>query len=109
MKRLIEFTTEDSDIIIVESYDSVSEGGRVQVGSVTDIAEKAQKTFESAIEKIRPAASILISKLKDMSQSPNEVRVEFGIKLSAQAGAIITSAESEATFKITLSWKNSKP
>jgi hypothetical protein len=38
--------------------------------------------------------------------SPNEIRLEFGIKLSGKVGAIFVSADSEATFKISLTWRN---
>ncbi len=34
-----------------------------------------------------------------------EVAVEFGVKMSAETGAIIAKASGEANFKINLMWK----
>ena len=70
-----------------------------------EIAEKAEQTFESALGQIKPAAAAVIAKLRDLSDPPEQVGIEFGIKLGAKAGAFITSADAEATFKITLTWK----
>ena len=36
---------------------------------------------------------------------PSEAQVEVGFKFSAKAGVILASADSEATFKVTLKWK----
>jgi hypothetical protein len=33
--------------------------------------------------------------------------VEFGLELSAEAGAFIAAASSTANFKVTLSWRRS--
>ena len=40
--------------------------------------------------------------------TPDEIGLDFGIKFSAQAGAIFASVDSEATFKVSLKWKNPK-
>jgi hypothetical protein len=37
------------------------------------------------------------------------VAVEFGVKMSAETGAVIAKASTEANFKINLSWKKSPP
>jgi hypothetical protein len=38
--------------------------------------------------------------------SPAEIGLEFGIKLNAKAGAIFASVDSEATFKVSIKWRN---
>jgi hypothetical protein len=55
--------------------------------------------------RIKPAATAIISKLRELNQPPDTIGVEFGIKLSAGAGAILASAGAEANFKVTLTWK----
>ena len=39
--------------------------------------------------------------------TPDEIGLEFGIKFNAKAGAVFASVDSEATFKVSLKWKNS--
>ncbi|MCK7576896.1 MAG: hypothetical protein MZV65_14195 [Chromatiales bacterium] len=38
--------------------------------------------------------------------TPTEIGLEFGVKFSAKAGAIIASVDSEAVFKVSLKWSN---
>lgn len=104
MKRLVEFPLEDGSTAIVEVDEPETDGVR-RVARAGEIAEKAGQTFETALEKIRPAASAIVAKLRDLSVAPDLIGVEFGIKLSAKAGAIFASADSEANFKVTLTWK----
>ena len=105
MKRLVEFPLEDGSTILVESDEPESKGPVVRGVATREIAEKAEQTFETALSKINPAAAAVIARLRDLSDAPEQVALEFGIKLGAKAGAFITSADAEATFKITLTWK----
>jgi hypothetical protein len=105
MKRLVEFPLEDGTTVLVESDEPDSKGPVVRGVGPREIAEKAEQTFETALGKIKPAAAAVIAKLRDLSDPPEQVAIEFGIKLGAKAGAFITSADAEATFKITLTWK----
>jgi hypothetical protein len=36
---------------------------------------------------------------------PNEIKVEFELKLSTEAGAIVAASGIEANYKVTLKWK----
>ena len=72
------------------------------------IVERVGQTFEAALDKVRPAAAVIIEKLQDLSQAPNEIGVEFGIKIGAKGNAFITSADTEANFKVTLKWQANK-
>jgi hypothetical protein len=67
---------------------------------------KAQQTFEEALDKIKPVASAIISKLRDLNQPADEVEVKFGLKLTADAGAIFASVGGEVSYEITLKWSN---
>jgi Trypsin-co-occurring domain 1 len=58
---------------------------------------------------VQPAAQALISRLRALADAPDEVGVEFGLELSAEAGAFIAAASSTANFKVTLSWHRSSP
>jgi len=66
---------------------------------------QATDTFESALEKVRTAAEGILRQLRSLAQPPDEVAVEFGVKMSAESGAIIAKASGEANFKINLTWK----
>lgn len=105
MKRLVEFPLEDGGAILAEVDGMEPTGSRVRGGSPSEIAEKARQTFESSLEKIKPAAAPIIAKLRDLSDQPEQVSVEFGVKLSAEAGVVLATTGVEGNFKVTLPWK----
>lgn len=105
MKRLIEFPLENGGSILVEVDEPRADGGTMRSARPTEIVEKAKQTFETALEKIRPAASAIITKLRDLSEPADQIGVEFGIKLSAEAGVVLASAGVEANYTVTLTWK----
>ena len=107
MKRLVEFPLENNTTILVEVDEPFDVGdGDVPRGlGASELADKAQQTFESAISKIRPLAAAVIGKLRELQDSPEQVSVEFGIKLSAASGVVLASTAIEANFKISATWK----
>jgi hypothetical protein len=105
-KQLIEFPLENGKSIWVEAelsggdkYDSEEE---VAIGSAT---KTAARTFEDTLETTRNVAGSVIGKLAKLSRSPQEIDVEFNLKLNAKIGAVIASSGDEANFKVTLKWK----
>ena len=105
MKRLIEYPLEGGGVILVEVDGVEPTGSRVRGGSPAEVAERARQTFEASLERIKPAAAAIIAKIRELSDKPEEIGVEFGIKLSAEAGVVIASTGVEANFKVTLLWK----
>ncbi len=109
MKRLIEFPLEDGTIILVEVDEPEGAGRseRVARGGVKSL-ERASQSFETALDKMKPAASAVISKLRGLTDSPDEIGVEFGLKFNAKSGVILASASVEANFKVALKWKKNQ-
>jgi hypothetical protein len=105
-KHFVEFELEDGQTVVVEAE---GEGSGVQrVGRDGEApTEKAQSRFMNAIARVKPAAEVVLNAFQEMN-TPDEIGLEFGIKFSAKAGAILASADSEATFKVSLKWKNEK-
>lgn len=104
MKRLIEFPLQGGGTMVVEVDEPEPPGGVVKAARPGEVAEKAKETLEEALDKIKPAAQSIITKLRGLTDEPDEIAVEFGIKLSAAAGAFIASAGVEANYKVTLKW-----
>ena len=113
MKRLVEFPLQEGGTLLVEvdepeGYaETTSRGGVVKASRPSEVADKAKDTFEDALDKIRPAAQSIIGRLRELHDAPDEIGVEFGIKLSAEAGAFIASAGVEANYKVSLKWTKS--
>lgn len=105
MKKLIQFPGEDGEFIVVEVEEAEPLYGEERVATLPgEVVETASQTFEAAMEKIRPALSSIVTLLRDINE-PNEIAVEFGIKMSAKAGAFVASADAEANFSVKLTWQ----
>src|SRR4051812_10319490 len=109
MKNLIAFPLDPQEsqpaqnFVICEIEETQPPTGVERVARYDEVFYKAKLSFEAAIDSVKPVAEILMKKLKDIA-SPKEVTVEFGIKVNAEAGAIISSISAEANFKVTLKW-----
>jgi Trypsin-co-occurring domain 1 len=101
-KQLVEFTLEDGSKFLVEVEEPEDTSlERVALPSGRMVAE-AKQTFEEAIDNIKPVVASICNKFKDLG--PKEMEVKFGVKLSADAGAFLTSVGGEVTFEITVKW-----
>lgn len=107
MKRLIEFPLKDGGSILVEVDDigGPGPGGVTRSIRPNQVLEKAQVTFEEALNNIRPAAESIITRLRGLSDPPTEIQVKFGLKLSAEAGAFIASVGADVNYEVTLTWQ----
>jgi Trypsin-co-occurring domain 1 len=113
VNHLIEIPLANGETVIVEV-----DGARTSAQPITrrgvrefveeQIVERVGQTFEAALDKVGPAAAAIIEKLQDLSRAPSEIGVEFGIKFGAKGNAFITSADTEANFKVTLKWQENK-
>lgn len=109
MKRLEEFkltnNPSDESTIVVEVNEPEPEGGVMRTsrdpGKVLDVT---RSTFEAGLEKIHKATEGAIAKLRDLSDKPDEITMEFGFNLNAAFGAVIASAAAEANYKVTITW-----
>ncbi len=106
MKQLVEFPLESGGSIMVEVEETGVRASPVRSGRPNEVVERAGQSFETALDKLRPAASAIIAKLRDLSEAPDKVEVEFGIKLSADVGVVLASAGAEANYTVKLTWRH---
>jgi Trypsin-co-occurring domain 1 len=109
MSRLVEFPLQDGGTVLVQVDEAAAGPATRGLGDRRLVTERAQQTFEQAITRVQPAAQALISRLRALADAPDEVGVEFGLELSAEAGAFIAMASSTANFKVTLTWRRPSP
>ena len=110
MKRLVEFSVEGSanEGLIVEVDDPGPEFGEERA-SRRDAIERADQSLDEALRRIQPAASALLGKLRGLAEPPDEVQIEFGVKLTGKAGAVLASASASANYRVTLTWTRKEP
>ncbi|XCN74397.1 MAG: CU044_2847 family protein [Candidatus Electrothrix aestuarii] len=104
MKKLIEFEL-DGQPVYIEAEETNPEGMRRVSRGGDNEAEKADSLFVDAVDRIKPAAEVILNAFREMN-TPDEIALEFGLNFSAKAGAFFTSADSSAAFKVSLKWNN---
>src|SRR5205823_6372910 len=104
MTDLVEFSLGDGDTVVVEIDEPVGERGLSRAARRGDgLVVESGKRFDQVTRVVRPAAEVVLSALRDLS--PSMVVVEFGVKMSFSAGAVIAASSGDANFKITCTWQ----
>ncbi len=105
MKQYIEFPVAKGGRVVIETEDQGVEQGIEPAARGGGLIKRAEKTFDDAVDNIRTTAEVLVAKLSDLAEVPDEIQVEFGVKMNGKVGAVIASGDVEANFKTTLKWK----
>jgi hypothetical protein len=105
MEQLLEFELDDGGMVFVEVEDD--EPGIERAARVDDVVVKARVNLESALDQVRVFASIALGRLRALAEQPQQIEVEFGIRLNAEAGAVIARTQAEAHMQVTLTWTRS--
>jgi hypothetical protein len=100
---LFEVPLYDAGAVIVEVDEE--DDGIVRAGRPGEIAGQAAESLRDAWARIRPMAKAFAEEVATAQDGANEVCVEFGIKLTAEAGFVVAKAATEANFRVALTWK----
>ncbi|MFI9771643.1 CU044_2847 family protein [Streptomyces sp. NPDC052415] len=82
----------------------------VRVGRGGRTVARAEQTLGQMLDTVRPVAESFVDRFSGMAQAPDEITLEFGVSLSAEADVVIASTATAANFSITLTWnRNDRP
>ncbi|MGW2542751.1 CU044_2847 family protein [Kitasatospora sp. NPDC001574] len=80
-----------------------------RVGRGGGAVARASRSFGEMLDGIRPVADSFVSRLGGLVHRPDEITLEFGVSLSAEADIVIASTATEANFSVTLTWNSPAP
>ncbi|BCY08069.1 hypothetical protein L3i22_031570 [Actinoplanes sp. L3-i22] len=98
---LVRFRLSDGESVIVEVDDR--DAGAVRVGGRHQMRE-AQQILDENLVRIRDATRTVLATLRSGTQ-PDEIKLVFGIKFNAEAGAVIARTGVEANIGVEMVWK----
>ena len=101
MDRLLQFES-GGGAVLAEVADE--EPGIERAAQVDEIVVKARVSLETAMDQVRTVANATLGKLQDLAQQPEQVEVEFGVRLNAEAGAVIARTQAEGHLQVKLTW-----
>jgi Trypsin-co-occurring domain 1 len=98
---LAEFEVSPGRDVLVE-VDATADGFE-PLGSIDDGIVRAAVGFSDRLDTIRDAVTETLTKLGE-KLNPDEITVSFGIKFSAQAGAMIAKTSLEGNLGVQMVW-----
>jgi hypothetical protein len=70
-------------------------GGRIQASASLD---------EAVRQAVDTVANSFLDAVKRLATQPNELSVEFSMRISAEAGAIVSQDPANSHFRVTFRW-----
>ncbi|MEU4155165.1 CU044_2847 family protein [Actinoplanes sp. NPDC026670] len=101
MAALLQVALGDGGQLLLEAAET-SPSGPVKVGRATDAVEELRESLRTVLRPVAQASRDVLAELR--TAGPDEVKVEFAVKLTVGAGAIVAKSEAGCHFKVTLGW-----
>lgn len=113
MTKYIQFGDEENGAVLVEVDEEEvpsTDEGLVKVGlrkGLGNAVVVANKTFYTAIKKaIHYNVQGFMDAVHSLPEPPNEVEINFGLKITGQVGNVaVAKASGETNYTVKLSWK----
>lgn len=102
-QHFVEFDLGDGKTVLVAAPVTDREGAAL--ASRGEVVERATKTFREALASVRPVADAIFATMGGLAQKPDEVQVELGIALKANASVVLVGTAAEGAIKLVLKWK----
>ncbi|MDT9686484.1 CU044_2847 family protein [Streptomyces sp. TRM76323] len=105
MHSVARIPLEGGGAVLVEAAPEVD--GPVKAGRLADSVRELPQTLQQALGPVRDTARAVLEQLRQAG--PDEVEVEFGVDLSAEAGAVITKGGMAVHLKVRVLWASGAP
>ncbi|MFB6875441.1 CU044_2847 family protein [Streptomyces sp. NPDC056323] len=79
----------------------------VRVGRGGRSIARAERSFGQMLDTVRPVAESFVGRFRGLANAPDEITLEFGVSLSAEADVVIASTATAANFSVSLTWNRS--
>ena len=102
--QFIELQLKDNKSVLVEisekNTDKVS-----QIGRGSKVLDKVEQSLTDVLSVLNPICDSIHGELVKSDNQPDEAVIEFGLKFSLSGKVVIAEVNSEASLKISLTWK----
>jgi hypothetical protein len=105
MTELVRFDTSDGGVAVVEVSEDLY--GRQRVSRKDGTVIDAGRQLEDVLATANPVIHALVTALHGFGADEREI--EFGLKLTAEAGVVVAKTAVEGHFTIKLGWHRREP
>ncbi|MEU9875549.1 CU044_2847 family protein [Streptomyces phaeochromogenes] len=86
-----------------EAYEPI---GRPRPAQTAETVGSAADTLRDAVDRVRPAVQDVVDSLRAMPRRPDRITLEFGVKVTAEAGVVLARTAAEAHFTVGVEWES---
>lgn len=104
MKYLIELQVDGPDSTVGVEIEQAADG-IIDVSRPGQVPARAVRSLREMLGVIRPVAESFLDSLAGMADNPDEIGLQFGLSLSADANLIVATAATQANFQVSLTWR----
>jgi hypothetical protein len=99
MAELLRFSAPGGGTVVVESGSPAVPGPAAKGGRIRDVAQ-------DLVEEIRQVSTTIGRSFKEIQTEaqPDALRVTFGLKFTAEVGAVVAKSSTEASIVVEISW-----
>ena len=105
-EELLRFPLDGGGEVTVEARPDAS--GMVGASTGDGAIATGTSTFNRALDGVRGAADAALRSFGSLAQRPDEVQIQFGVRLTAEAGAVITKTAVEGHLQVTVTWSGDR-
>jgi 2-keto-3-deoxy-L-rhamnonate aldolase RhmA len=112
MKSYVQYHLDDGSVVVAEVEQTEAEHALERVARpkrVDDVVIESANRLEAVGDVIGPTAEAVFKQIRQLQARPEEVEVEFAVKLTVAAGVVIASTGAEGTIKVVMRWKSDGP
>lgn len=88
--------------VLFEAMDA--DEGPVKVGRIGDTIRDLPRTVQESLRSITDLAQAAVLQLRQAN--PDEVTIEFGVDMAAEAGAVIAKTQAGCHLNVTVTWRS---
>lgn len=104
---MTEFQVQDEEDVILVEFDDES-GLHSVSNDPHEFIEKSKEAIERSMKTVQRMAKKAVKTIQaiPVSERPSNVEFQFGIKMSGEAGAVISKVGAEAAIIVTMTWEH---
>ncbi|GLX50746.1 hypothetical protein Shyhy01_36960 [Streptomyces hygroscopicus subsp. hygroscopicus] len=94
---------EDGKDIAVFEVDGDLAGSDLELAAGGDLVGRARASVSEALDQVRPVLARVVETTRDLG--PQEVEIQFGLKMGGETGVIIAKGTAEVNFAVRMVWR----
>ncbi|HYN94877.1 MAG TPA: CU044_2847 family protein [Pilimelia sp.] len=99
MADLLRFESDHGTLLVQEN----GAGDLERVGML-DRVRPARERLEVALAQVRPAVDAALATVREAAVLPNQIEIEIGVTLTAEAGAVLARTATQGHLIVRLTW-----